>query len=158
MTYPLTFRQKIPEIREREELTIAQIAARFDVGVASVVRWLESPVPKATRKRKPPGSTGSLWPGMRATPRYLSIGRAACFGVSQRGIGQALRRLGATYKQTSSPKASKDGRRAFRARIKAHQAEGRAIFYSDEAVLPTTRRALMGMPQKENDIFAGIPR
>ena len=38
MTYPLKFRQKVVETHEREGLGIAQVAARFCVGVTSVVR------------------------------------------------------------------------------------------------------------------------
>ncbi len=88
---------------------------------------------------------GRPGPGCTRPPRCLSIGRAARFGISQRGIGQALRRLGVTYKKTlSSPKASKDGRRFFRARIKAHEAEGWPIVSIDESGfandMPRTQR------------------
>ncbi len=51
MTYPLKFRQKVLEFREREGLAIAEVSARFCVGVASVVRWLKSPEPKQTRDK-----------------------------------------------------------------------------------------------------------
>ena len=46
MTYSSDFRRKVLSVREKEGLTIAQVAARFDVGVASVVRWLKQPEPK----------------------------------------------------------------------------------------------------------------
>ena len=40
MTYPVKFRQQVLSLREREGLTIEQVAARFEVGKASVMRWL----------------------------------------------------------------------------------------------------------------------
>ena len=41
MTYSLDFRRKVLSVREKEGLTIAQVTERFDVGVASVTRWLD---------------------------------------------------------------------------------------------------------------------
>jgi len=40
MAYSLDFRRKVLVVREREQLTIAQVAQRFDVGKASVMCWL----------------------------------------------------------------------------------------------------------------------
>ncbi|SDY26266.1 Transposase [Nitrosomonas sp. Nm58] len=41
MAYFLDFYRKVLSIREEEGLTIAEVAGRFSVGVASVVRWLK---------------------------------------------------------------------------------------------------------------------
>jgi transposase len=49
MTYSFNFRRKLLSVREQEGLTIAQVSARFSVGIASVVRWLKHPEPKRTR-------------------------------------------------------------------------------------------------------------
>ncbi|TYP69658.1 hypothetical protein BCL69_11414 [Nitrosomonas communis] len=38
MTYPISFRRKVLSVREKENLTIAQVAKRFCVSVASVTR------------------------------------------------------------------------------------------------------------------------
>ena len=41
MAYSLDFRCKVLSVRTKEKLTIAEVATRFDVGVASVVRWIK---------------------------------------------------------------------------------------------------------------------
>jgi transposase len=51
MTYSLDFRRKVLSVREKEDLTIAEVAARFCVGVASVVRWLKKPKPERSRHK-----------------------------------------------------------------------------------------------------------
>ena len=47
MTYSLDFRQKVLSVRERNNLTFQQVADRFSVGIASVVRWSKNPAIKA---------------------------------------------------------------------------------------------------------------
>ena len=39
MTYSLDFRLKVLSVRAKDGLSISEVAARFDVGVANVVRW-----------------------------------------------------------------------------------------------------------------------
>ncbi|TYP90180.1 transposase [Nitrosomonas communis] len=51
MTYPISFRRKVLSVREKENLTIAQVAKRFCIGVASVTRWIKTPDPKTTRNK-----------------------------------------------------------------------------------------------------------
>ncbi|MEZ5813929.1 MAG: IS630 transposase-related protein [Alphaproteobacteria bacterium] len=51
MTYSSDFRRKVLSVREKEGLTIAQVATRFCVGVASVTRWIKTPDPKLTRHK-----------------------------------------------------------------------------------------------------------
>ncbi|SFM85569.1 transposase [Nitrosomonas communis] len=51
MTYPISFRRKVLSVREKENLSIAQVAKRFCVGVASVTRWIKTPDPKTTRNK-----------------------------------------------------------------------------------------------------------
>ena len=62
MTYSSDFRRKVLSVRKREGLTIAQVALRFDVGVASVVRWLKNPEPKRTRNK--PGGVSARYCGL----------------------------------------------------------------------------------------------
>lgn len=50
MTYSTDFRRKVLEVREEENLTIAEVAERFKIAVASVVRW--SKVLEANRTRR----------------------------------------------------------------------------------------------------------
>ena len=47
MTYPLQFRTHVIATRKRYKLTLAETALRFNIGVASLIRWLKSPAPKA---------------------------------------------------------------------------------------------------------------
>ncbi|SFN18135.1 helix-turn-helix domain-containing protein, partial [Nitrosomonas communis] len=42
MAYSLDIRRKVLSVREKKGLTIAEVAARFDVGVASVTRWVKN--------------------------------------------------------------------------------------------------------------------
>jgi transposase len=51
MTYPAKFRKKLQQVMERDELTIDEVAIRFDVGSASVSRWKINPNPKLTRNK-----------------------------------------------------------------------------------------------------------
>jgi transposase len=52
MAYSKDFRCEVLSIRERAGLTTAEVADRFDVGVASVVRWLKTVERKAAGPRK----------------------------------------------------------------------------------------------------------
>ncbi|SDY88054.1 Transposase [Nitrosomonas sp. Nm33] len=54
MAYTLDFRRKVLSVRKKEGLTIAEVAARFDVGVASVTRWIKNIYrkPQGLRRRK----------------------------------------------------------------------------------------------------------
>ncbi|SFL62127.1 IS630 transposase-related protein, partial [Nitrosomonas communis] len=54
MAYSLDFRRKVLSVREKKGLTIAEVAARFDVGVASVTRWVKNihRKPQGFRQRK----------------------------------------------------------------------------------------------------------
>ncbi|MDD4616470.1 MAG: hypothetical protein PHW76_05055 [Alphaproteobacteria bacterium] len=45
------FRRQVLTVREKEDLTIAEVAARFCVGIVSVTRWLETLVPRTTRNK-----------------------------------------------------------------------------------------------------------
>ena len=60
--------------------------------------------------------------------------RAQRFGVSQRGVGYASKRLGISYKKTfSPPKADESAREGFLERIEAYQSAQREIVYLDES-------------------------
>ena len=51
MTYSIDFRRKVVSVREQEGLTILEVAARFCVGIASVVRWIKKLEPERTRNK-----------------------------------------------------------------------------------------------------------
>ena len=110
MRYPESFRRHVLEIQRAEGLTNARTASRFGIGVASLVRWKQQPAPQATRRR--PWlkiDMIALARDLRAWPDAYHHERAERLGVSARGIGDALKRLGVTYKK--SPASSKGRRR-----------------------------------------------
>ena len=46
MTYPLKFREPVIGVRKKEGLTIAEASSRFNIGVATLRRWLKRIEPK----------------------------------------------------------------------------------------------------------------
>lgn len=110
MTYSLDYRRKVLAVREREDLTIFEVASRFCVGIASVVRWLNNIESQKTRNK--PATKIDMQALTQDVARYpdaYQYERARRFGVSEKGIGHALRRMGVTYKKNS--KSSKGRRR-----------------------------------------------
>ena len=88
MTYSLDFRRKVLSVREKECLTIAQVAERFDVGIASVTRWLGKIEP--CMRRNKPATKIDMLALMRDVDEYpdaYQYERASRFGVSEKGIG-----------------------------------------------------------------------
>ena len=51
MTYSLDFRKKVLKMRAEKGLSIEEVAIRFGVGKASVMRWLIDIEPKKKRNR-----------------------------------------------------------------------------------------------------------
>ena len=51
MCYSLDFRQKVLSVRAKDNLTLATTAKRFDVGIASISRWLKRIEVKPTRNK-----------------------------------------------------------------------------------------------------------
>ncbi len=113
MTYSLDFRRKALSVREQEGLTIAAVATRFGVGIASVVRWLKKVEPQRTR-HKPATKIdmAALAQDVRDNPDAYQYERAQRLGVSQKGIGHALRRLGVSYKKNTAPSPGRRARTA----------------------------------------------
>ncbi len=110
MTYSLDFRQKVLSVRARDGLTFDQVAERFSVGVASVVRWSDSPdIKPYTRTKHRKIDPDLLAQDVETYPDSYQFERAERFGVCQKAIWSALRRLGVTYKK--STEASKGKRR-----------------------------------------------
>ena len=114
MTYPSSFRRKVLSVRSSEGLTIAQVAARFCVGVASVTRWVKNPDPKLTRNK--PATKIDMQALARDVLEYpdaYQYERAQRLGVSEKGIGHALRRMGITYKKNAATSQSTRRRTAY---------------------------------------------
>lgn len=53
MTYSLDFRKKVLEIRVKEQLSMEEVAKRFGIGKASVMRWTKEINSKTTRNKLP---------------------------------------------------------------------------------------------------------
>lgn len=110
MTYSYDFRRHVLNIREIECLTLEETADRFGVGIASLVRWANNPHPKETREGRPRKiDLEALAQDVRDNPDSYQYERAAKFGVHQKSIWAALRKIGVTYKK--NPDASKSQRR-----------------------------------------------
>ena len=103
MTYSADFREKVQEIKEKEGLTYAETAKRFGIGTTSLVRWKDGFEPKRTRN-KPPTKINmeALKQDVEQYPDAYQYERAKRFGVSQGGIGSALKRLGISCKKKVS--------------------------------------------------------
>ena len=98
--YDIRFRQKVLEVREREGLSIRDVAKRFDISFRSVVSWLQRLDPKVKRN-KPATKIDMvvLAADVQLNPDSFLHERAARFGASATGIRCALKRLKVTHKK-----------------------------------------------------------
>ena len=79
------------------------MAARFDVGIASVVRWLQNPDPKVHGYRCRKIDMDALARDIEQYPDAYQSERAARFGVHQNAICHALKKLKVSYKKNITP-------------------------------------------------------
>ena len=100
MTHSLNFRRHVLSVRKTEKLTIEQTAQRFCIGVASITRWLKNIEPQ-TNRNKPATKIDmqALKQDVELYPDAYQYERAERLGVSEKGIGHALRRMGVSYKK-----------------------------------------------------------
>lgn len=110
MTYSLAFREKVFTVRDRDGLTIAETAKRFDIGSATISRWKKRIEPKTTRN-KPATKVDEekLKKDVEEHPDKYQWERAQELGVTQPAIHAALQRLQITYKKNA--RSSKRRRR-----------------------------------------------
>lgn len=108
MTYSIDFRKKVLSIKDKEGLTIEETAKRFDVGVASVVRWSGRLEPCLTRNKPATKiNMDALAKDVEIYPDAYQYERAGRFNVSQRGIGDALKRLKISHKKNTRASKSR---------------------------------------------------
>ena len=100
MTYSICFRKKVFAIKAKKKLSYEETAKYFNIGKTTLVRWNKRLEPQATRNK---GATKidmeALAEDVVANPDSYQYERAKRFGVSQRGIALALKRLGISYKK-----------------------------------------------------------
>ena len=102
MIYSIDFRRKVLEVKERDGLSFEQAAALFGVGKSSVQRWTECIEP--CRSRNKPATKIDmelLEQDVELYPDAYQYERAERLGCSQRGIGEALKRLKISRKKNS---------------------------------------------------------
>jgi transposase len=109
MTYSIDFRRKVLSIRKKENLTIAQVAKRFYIGIASVTRWLNVIEPKLTRNKPATKiDMNALAKDVENYPDAYQYERGLRLGVAEKTVGHALRRMGISYKKNfKSPKSER---------------------------------------------------
>lgn len=102
MAYSLDFRKRVMKIKEKDNLTFEKTSERFGVGLRTLFRWQNRIEPKITRD-KPAVKIDmeKLKEDVKKYPDAFQYERAERFGVSQWGIGLALRRLNFSYKKNS---------------------------------------------------------
>jgi len=95
MTYSIDFRRKVLLIKQQEHLSFEATAKRFGVGKMTVLRWSKKIEPQRSRN-KPATKIDmeALKQDIEHYPDAAQYERAKRLGVSQRGIGNALKRLG----------------------------------------------------------------
>ena len=100
MTYSLDVRRKVLDGRDRDRLSIAQVAERFAVGKASVMRWLKRIERKPSGFRRRKLEVEALAADLRDYPDAYQRARAVRLGVTQNAISYALKRkLHVSYKK-----------------------------------------------------------
>ncbi len=103
MTHSLNFRMKVLSVKKKDNLSFRKVAKRFDVGVASVMRWSKRLKPlKSRNKPATKIDMSTLKKDIEENPDSYQSERAQRFGVTQNGIWHAMKRLGVTYKKKLS--------------------------------------------------------
>jgi transposase len=108
MTYSVCFRKKVLSYKNKHNLSIRVTAKHFEIGINSVVRWLEKPEPAKTKSRpsiKIPDD--ALRKDVEDYPDDFLYERAQRFGVTAAGIHLALKRLNLSRKKNTKTSKSK---------------------------------------------------
>ena len=108
MTYPIKFRQQVFAVKDKYKLTFEQTSERFDIPIRTLFRWQNQLEPCLTRN-KPATKIDmeALKKDIELYPDDYQRERAERLNVSQSAIGQALKRLGISYKKNTKASQSK---------------------------------------------------
>ena len=132
MTYSSDFRRKVLSVREKEGLTIAEVASRFCVGVASVTRWLKNTEPKKTHDKPATRiDMAALARDVLEHPDAYQYERARRLGGSEKGIGHALRRMGVSRTHFALPPAIFPGPQPHRTKMGPYQGRQKTTLLLD---------------------------
>ena len=102
MAYSIDFRKKVLDVKEKHNLSYRETAARFEIGIDTIVRWQKRLEPKLTRDRPPTKINNDLLlQDIEAYPDAYYEERARRFGVTKVGIFHALKRLKISHKKNS---------------------------------------------------------
>ena len=95
--YCLQFREKVLSTMRKECLSVAR---RFGISPRSALNWTKKIAPRVKRN-KPAAKIDmeALSKDVRTYPDAYQYERAERFGVSQKGVFEALKRLAVTYKK-----------------------------------------------------------
>lgn len=108
MTHPLKFRLHILEIKEKEGMSYEEVAKRFGVGLSSIKRWSKKPEPASGRNRPATKiNREALAQDVELYPDAYQYERAQRFGVSRRGMCDALKRLKISRKKNTTTSQSR---------------------------------------------------
>ena len=102
MTYSLDMRKQVLKIRREEGLSMAEVAERFGVGVASVMRWSKNIECVKKRNRSSKIDKEALKQDVEQYPDAYQFERATRLGVSEYCVWYALKHMGITYKKNSA--------------------------------------------------------
>lgn len=91
--YSLDFRRRVLSIKASEGLSFREVSTRFNVGVATLVRWSKNIQP-VLKRNKPATKIDmeALRKDVEQYPDSYNYERAKRFGVSPKGIFEALKR------------------------------------------------------------------
>ena len=101
--YALSFRKKILSLKEKENLSYAELGKRFFIHPRTIQRWKQRIEPKIKRD-KPATKINmeALRKDIEKHPDKYQWERAKDYNVSAWAIGRAIRRLGITIKKNPS--------------------------------------------------------
>ena len=111
MTYSLDFRKKVLLVRTKENLSMAEVAKRFDIALTSVMRWSKNI--EAKEKRNKPATSidmEALKLDVQKYPDAYLKERAQRLHVSHNCVWHALKRLNITYKKNPTTSQSGSGK------------------------------------------------
>jgi len=108
MSYDIKFRRHVLKIRGLEGLSFAKVAKRFGIAKQTIYNWSKRLEEKKKRNKAATKiDMDSLAHDVEEYPDAYQYERAKRLGVSVRGIGHALKRLGVTYKKNSQTSQSR---------------------------------------------------